>query len=98
MRCPKCDGLVVEDHAEVRWTTAQPTVAGWYWWKDCYSSWIFKIEQHPDRDEWGYREGHEWMDLQDIVGGEFAGPLPLPTEPQQARGRSGGAEGHGAGT
>lgn len=64
------------------WTKGKPTGAGWYWWRDLRnieSRWIFKVEQHPDTDVWCYREGHELLDLDDLVGGEWC-RIPKPRE------------------
>jgi len=71
-------------------------LAGWYCWRrlpdvECRIYEICESDQGvwvtPYGDEVSARGG-EWSDK----------PIPLPTEPQQARGSSGGAANQGAGT
>lgn len=63
------------EQAMTRWTTERPTRAGWYWWRDAHTSWVFKIELHPDLDVLCYREAHDLYPIGDILGGEWQGPI-----------------------
>lgn len=75
------------------WTTARPTVAGRYWYKDLDGTHILMIERVHHTDLFVSYEGS--LTPLNEYHGEFAGPIPLPTEGQQARGSSGGAANHG---
>lgn len=67
---------------QLTWTTARPTVAGWYWWDHggaktlryvhCVTQAVPPILRVECPDGW-------FEDL-DKVDGEWAGPIPLPTE------------------
>jgi hypothetical protein len=64
----------------MRWTRNKPTVPGWYWWKtyavmtnqEAGTSIVFVAEDRYCSIEGDYVEN---------LGGEWAGPLPLPEEP-----------------
>ena len=61
----------------LRWTTDQPKVAGWYWWR-----WA-KFQEHTCIE---VRDGliveHPRKQLRDAdeIGGEWAGPIPPPLD------------------
>ena len=77
--CQRCNPVGENLVTQSAWTRERPTTAGWYWWRDAETVWIFRIEQHPDIDSWCYREGHELRDLSDIEGGEWQ-PVPPPQD------------------
>ncbi len=62
-----------------RWTREQPTVEGWYWYKD---------QKTPEQPVFVYQTTNGslcelWRgDLQDLdnLRGEWAGPIPEPEE------------------
>lgn len=80
---------------ELTWTTARPTVAGGYWVKRMFGGYpeynVMDVTEHGTIGPY-----HKTLD--ECIRWQFAGPIPLPTEPQQARGSSGGAANQGAGT
>lgn len=85
------------------WTTARPTVAGWYWWRCSYCTdgetckYITRIYEVEDSAGGVFIGGIGSPDK--LGSGEWAGPIPMPDEAQQASGSSGGAANrHGAGT
>lgn len=59
-----------EQGGGMTWTTAKPTAAGHYWFR----------EGPDDHDPWIVRVV-EW-ETHIIAGGEWAGPIPLPKEGQ----------------
>jgi hypothetical protein len=70
-------------HAQAVWTTNKPTVAGYWWYrlKDKFEESPVLVEGNGSEVEpfivqWGYDEEH----LVDEMGGEWAGPLPMPRE------------------
>lgn len=72
---------------QLTWTTARPTVAGRYWYKDLDGAHILMVERVHHTDLCVSYEGS--LTPLNEYHGEWAGPIPLPTEAQQARGSSG---------
>lgn len=78
-----CESELAQATAWRRWRCDKPTQPGWYWWRDLRNvelRWIFKVEQHPDTDAWCYREGHDLVEVEELVRGEWAGPIPEGVE------------------
>lgn len=89
---------------QLTWTTARPTVAGNYW--------VRALMMHAGGFERGSfivlfdgkvafiatRNEVIPIEVSSMKDSEWAGPIPLPMEAQQARGSSGGAANQGAGT
>lgn len=70
------------------WTTNKPTTPGWYWWRR-------NKDKNLTCHEIGYRHEHDGLWILslpdeyvriDEYGGEWAGPIPEPEEPQQRSG------------
>ncbi len=68
----------------MKWSTELPTVPGWYWWRRGY--WLYGGREVPKPVEitspgWAYIG--DWADERSTaaMGGEWAGPIPLPQEP-----------------
>lgn len=67
------------------WTDAKPTVPGWYWHRygprDGDAPTVVEIAIHPKRAKlmtvWAAHSTDDWTEL---LEGQFAGPIPLPTE------------------
>ena len=85
----------------MRWTTERPTKPGYYWFKDPGYYWFkdpryYWFKDHPRIayivyvyiSGTGMRvdNGKDMNDpIEDYKDGEWAGPIPKPTEPQEAR-------------
>lgn len=70
----------------MEWTTEKPTKPGWYWLKSNYAHsessdvevvWVFK---NPGAKDCGVMSTNGWCVAAGKIAGEWAGPIPEPTE------------------
>lgn len=77
-----------ELEAGLPWTDAKPTVPGWYWHRygprDGDAPTVVEIAIHPKRAKlmtvWAAHSTDDTDDWTELLEGQFAGPIPLPTE------------------
>jgi len=60
------------------WTTARPSVPGFYWFRDAYVSRPFVT--YLDREEFIIRNPMSGRNSILVWPGEWAGPIPVPEE------------------
>lgn len=69
------------------WTTTRPTQPGWYWWRRYKGKRSYEVEVRNGR---GVLRGNQFLEVwwngemvakfDQPVRGEWAGPIPEPTE------------------
>lgn len=77
------DALNSYSEKPLAWTSTLPTVAGWYWWRRMPECKPATYHVLFEAGKWWILEGGfgtdgDYIPLDDIQGGEWAGPLEPP--------------------
>ena len=64
------------------WTTEPPKVVGWYWWRTSKGQNVNTIQVWSRSGVLGYCFDTEFITTLDR--GEWAGPIPMPIEPEES--------------
>ena len=68
-----CAGCPERRRGYLTWTTEQPRVPGWYWHKNCLGVTMMDL-----------RSLDASSNIKPIDGWQWAGPIPLPLEPEES--------------
>ena len=62
----------------MNWTTQKPTTSDWYWWREIGHSQCIILQVDTDTGTVSSSGTDEYRLLNEIVGGEWFGPLDQP--------------------